>query len=135
MILYVAGETHIRRTIDNYRENDDVGPGDISLHPACTTSRWSWQNPIDVLHIYFEPGYLRDLAHESLGKPCTLQMRHGLRLRDETLFELALQLIQELKQSLLGSQRGAQAIGVRIALHLLRDYFNLEATPLSLIHI
>lgn len=129
LIVYMAGETKIQRTINRRRERYEVGPGDISLQPACTASHWSWPNPIDVLHLYFEPRYLHDLVQEATGKPCTLHMRHGLCLRDEALFELATQLVQELESAALGVQRGVQAIGTRIALHMLRGYFDIGESP------
>jgi len=126
VVLYVAGETRIQRTVGERVEAYEVGPGDISLEPACVATLWSWQSPIDVLHIYLDASYMRELAHEATGKPCRLHMRHGLRLCDETLLELGVQLVHELHAPRIGTQRGVQALGDCIALHLLRTYFDIE---------
>jgi AraC family transcriptional regulator len=126
LVLYVAGRTSIQRVIGGAEEESEVGPGDITLHPFSFVSRWRWRSPIDVLHVYLEPAYLRGIAQDVMGAATTLRMRHGLRVRDDALAQLTSELIRELSPpSPLGSDRALLALGDRIALHLLRHHFDV----------
>jgi AraC family transcriptional regulator len=126
VILYVAGRTSIHRTIGRDEERCEIGPGDVSLQPPLLAARWGWRDPIDVLHVYIAPSYLREIAREEVGGAPAMRMRHGLRVRDEKLAGLGTDLIDELRppRKLAGS-RAAHAIGERVAIHLLRHYFDL----------
>jgi AraC family transcriptional regulator len=127
LILYVDGRTSIERTIGHEVERCEVGPGDLSLQPALVSASWRWLNPIDVLHVYIEPAYLREIAREEVGGCPTLHVRHGLRMTDNTLVQMGVDLIEELRvPSAFASMRSARAIGDRLAIHLLRNYFDLN---------
>ena len=117
----------MRRFSGETVEADELGPGDISLHPAAVTARWSWAQPLEILKVCFDPAYLREIAHEVVGGPSVLQMRHGLRVRDDVLAQLGTDLITELTPPrLLASARAARALGERMAIHLLREHFDIK---------
>jgi AraC family transcriptional regulator len=127
LILYVAGRTSIHRVIGAHDERCDVGPGDLSLQPPLVASRWGWQSPIDVLHVYVDPAYMREIAQEESHTPVALKMRHSLRVNDDALVQMGVDLIEELRPPRpLASERSARAIGERMAIHLLRNYFDIE---------
>ncbi len=129
IILYVEGRTAIHRRIGHDEERCEVGPGDLSLQPPLIAARWGWESPIEVLHVYIEPSYLRDIAREEVGSMASMRMRHGLRVRDEALAQLGRELIDELQPPRkLAGARATSAIGERMAIHLLRTYFDLDHT-------
>ncbi len=129
IVLYVEGRTVIHRRIGRDEERCEVGPGDLSLQPPLISARWGWASPIDVLHVYIEPSYLRELAREQVGGLPSMRMRHGLCIRDEALRHLGRELIEELRPPRkLASERATQAIGERMAIRLLRTYFDLDHT-------
>lgn len=123
-ILYVGGTTRIERELDADAERCEVGPGDISLQPPLVAARWRWASPIDVLHVYIDPSHVQAIASDELGAVPTLEMRHGLRIQDETLVQMGVDLIHEIAEpERLGSRRSTRALGDRMAIHLLRNYF------------
>jgi AraC family transcriptional regulator len=127
IVLYVAGRTAIRRRIGRDEERCEVGPGDLSLQPPLIAARWGWASSVDVLHVYIEPSYLRELAREELGGLPSMRMRHGLCIRDEALSHLGRELVEELRPPReLASERATQAIGERMAIRLLRTSFDLD---------
>lgn len=124
-ILYVGGTTRIERLIDAGVERCEVGPGDISLQPPLVQATWRWQRPIDVLHVYIDPAYIQALASEELGTQPALEMRHGLRINDEALVQMGVDLIHEIAEpARFAARRSARAIGDRMTIHLLRNYFD-----------
>jgi AraC family transcriptional regulator len=127
VVLYVEGRTAIRRVMGRSEERFEVGPGAISLLPPAVAARWSLSDPIEVLNITIEPSYLRTVAREVTGAdPLALRMRHGLRLTDDTLVEMGVDIVRELRPPRsLGAELSARAVGERIVIHLLRNYFDL----------
>lgn len=140
-VLYVSGTTQIEREIRDSPDRScaphgasaaalvercEVGPGDISLQPPLVNARWRWHRPIDVLHVYIDPAYVRAILSEELGAIPSLQMRHGLRINDDALVQMGVDLIHEsVDKSKFGARRSARAIGERMTLHLLRNYFDI----------
>ena len=127
--VYIAGSTSIRRAIDSREECSQVGPGDISLQPPLLCSRWGWENTIDVLQVHVDPTHLQDMAVDELGAIARLEMRHGLRVRDEVLVRMGLDLMDELLPPRpFASSRSVRALGERFVIHLLRHHFDLAPT-------
>jgi AraC family transcriptional regulator len=127
LILYVAGRTSIHRAMGGRDERCEVGPGDLSLQPAQVASKWGWERPIDVLHVYVDPTYLASIAREELGAMPQLRMRGDLRVSDDALVQMGVDLIDELQSpGAFGALRSARAIGERIALRLLRSHFDIR---------
>lgn len=127
LVLYVAGRTLIRRTIGQVEEACEVGPGDISLHAPSVVSRWGWCSPIKVLHVYIEPSYVREIVRGATATPCTVHLRHGVRVTDGELAQMGAELIRELTPPRpLWSERASLALGARIVVHMLRKHFDVE---------
>lgn len=126
LVLYVAGRASIRRVIGASEDRCEVDPGDISLHPPLVPSRWAWDRPIDVLHVYIDPALLREIALEELGPAGKMTMLPTLRASDASLVQMGVDLIEELSfPRPFASVRGARVLGERIAIHMLRRYFEL----------
>ena len=126
-ILCLHGRASIRRMIGKSVEVLELGPGDVLVNPMAISLCWSWAGAVDVLNITVHPGYLDELARESMGGEARLRPRAVPYTPDPTLAQLGLELLQELSTpQLLGAHRGARAVGERIALHVLRQYVDVE---------
>ncbi|APR82991.1 Transcriptional regulator, AraC family protein [Minicystis rosea] len=125
MIMYVGCRTTVSRIIDCTEERAAVEPGDISLQPASTASRWAWDDPIFVLHVYLAPAYVQSIARSALREePGILRLPRRLKVRDARLAQLGDDLIRELgPRRQIGASVSAQAICVQMVIELLRHHF------------
>jgi AraC family transcriptional regulator len=83
-----------------------------------------------VLQVSIDPLHLREVAFDALGSVGRLEMRHGVRVRDEALFRMCLDLVDEVRPPLpLGWHRALRALGDRVVVHLLRHHFDLAPSP------
>lgn len=127
VLLCLGGRASIRRMMNDAVEVMDLGPGDVLVNPMATSLRWSWSGAVEVLNITVHPGYLEEAVRESMGGQMRLRPRAVPYAPDPSLVQLGSELHREVSTpDLLGAQRGARAVGERIALHLLRNYVDVE---------
>ncbi len=126
-ILCLRGQASIRRTMGGALEQFELGPGDVLVNPMDISLRWSWSGAVEVLNMTVHPGYLAEVVRESMGGLMRMRARAVPYAPDRTLSEFGLDLLRELgAPQLLGAPRAARAVGERIAIHLLRNYVDLE---------
>lgn len=129
VLLCLGGRASIRRIMNDSVEVMDLGPGDVLVNPMAMSLRWSWSGAVEVLNIAVHPGYLEEVVRESMGGLVRLRPRAIPYAPDPSLVHLGCELHREVATpDLLGAQRGARAVGERIALHLLRNYVDIERT-------
>ena len=127
LILYVDGRTSIERIIERTKEQEEVGPGDVSLQSAAVATAWAWSRPIDVLHVYISPVQLQSIARRAFGHDVrAARLRNRLRLQDEVLVQFGCDLVQETTCPEPGSEIAIRALGERLVVHLLRNHAELE---------
>lgn len=126
ILVCLGGRASIRRAMHDAVESMELGAGDVLVNPMATPLRWSWSGAVEVLNVAVHPGYLDDIARESMGGPARLRPRPVPYAPDTSLAQLGLDLHRELTTPLLGAQRGARAISERIALHVLRKYVEID---------
>ncbi|WP_140794375.1 helix-turn-helix domain-containing protein [Myxococcus xanthus] len=129
VLLCLGGRASIRRSMNGSVEVMDLGPGDVLVNPMAISLRWSWSGAVEVLNIAVHPGYLDEAVRESMGGLVRLRPRATPSAPNPSLVQLGCDLHREVATpDLLGAQRGARAVGERIALHLLRNYVDVERT-------
>jgi|GEM_PF-2618456 len=129
VLLCLDGHASIRRAMNDTFEDLDLGPGDVLVNPMGIPLRWRWSGAVEVLNIAVHPAYLDDVVRESVGGLVRLRPRARSYAPDPALARLGRELHDELAApDLLGAQRGARAVGERIALHLLRHHVDVERT-------
>ncbi|AEI61974.1 hypothetical protein [Corallococcus macrosporus] len=127
VFLCLDGRASIRRSMNDSVELMDLGPGDVLVNPMAMSLRWSSSGAFEVLNIAVHPGYLEEAVRESMRGLVRLRPRALPYAPVPSLVQLGREPHREVSTpGLLGAQRGARAAGERIALHLLRNFVDVE---------
>ncbi|KAA0873573.1 helix-turn-helix transcriptional regulator [Nitrincola tapanii] len=137
IVSYHKGLTPMYRRIEESTGiKTTCSPSDISLLSNSQNSYWDWTEDIIVSHIYLSNQFMSRIATEITEKPIENIILHDiLQLRDPLISSIVECLNNEVRSSGLGGSVYAEALGIQLAVHLLRNYANLqfkESTVLKL---
>lgn len=104
-------------------------PGTIMIMSADQDSVWDWDGAIDEMQIFIDPRVIKGAAAELQDRE--VQFVDGIGLRDRAIYEIALELQQELATPGICTRLFADTVAQRLALALLRGHSTLanKAAP------
>jgi AraC family transcriptional regulator len=129
----LAPKHWVSATIDGYRLDRRLKPGEIAIIPAGLASHWRWHNsrPQETLQLYLHPRFVQQTAEKC-------QLNHGQQaiepqvgVRDEQLGYLAISLLSELKEENVLGRLYADSVASVIAVQLVRRYSCLKEVRIS----
>lgn len=131
LIYHVASPTQVERHIDGTRaERTLIGPGRLCLTPEGATARWRHAGRPEILQIYVR----RDLVehaveeiHRCDSRSASLVPRFGIA--DPMLEQLALAIIQALRDGTAGDRLYIESIAQLMAAHLARAHCSQARAP------
>lgn len=142
VVRYRDGLTPMDRRFDERWTRTTCTPGDFSLLTRSQASHWHWTETIEVSHTYLSETLMSRVACDMLDRTVSEVRLHDLlRVQDPVVTGLTDAITQEALQCNLGGPLYVEALGVQLAVHLLRHYasVNLRAsTPtggLSAAHV
>jgi AraC family transcriptional regulator len=98
-------------------------PGTIMIMSAEQDSVWDWNGEIDEMQIFLDPRVLKGAAEEL--QDSEIRFTDGIGLRDRAIYEIALELQQELATPGVCTRLFADTAAQRLALALLRNHSSL----------
>jgi AraC family transcriptional regulator len=103
--------------------------GDIILTPANHPTQWRWDREVDVLHLCFEPTFVTKVATEAVEVDATcVEVLNCFAAADLQVQHLGHLLLKELESEKLGNRLYAESLANALAVHLIREYSNIEKT-------
>jgi len=128
IVSYHKGFTPMYRRIEESAGiKTTCSPKDISLLSNSQNSYWNWTEDIIVSHIYLSNKFMSKIATDITEKPINNITLHDiLQLQDPTLNVIIESLNAEVKNSGLGGPLYAEALGIQLVVHLLRNYASLN---------
>ena len=123
IVRYLVGQTRMERRFDGRWTRTACRPGDLSLLTRSQQSHWHWTEDIDVSHIYLSGDLMSRVASDVMERSVAEVRLHDLlRTEDPVLAHIADAITQEAQQHGVGGALYVEALGVQLAVHLLRRY-------------
>ena len=101
--------------------------GDASFMPAGQPSRWHWETPANLLHLFVEPELMQRVALE-MGRDTLPEMVSSFGASDLRLLHLGLALKAEAETGGGNGLLFAESLSTAVAAHLLTQYGAAPAT-------
>ncbi len=131
LVAYRMGATRMTRRANGPSRSCQVAPGHISLLTSNTASEWAWEKPIDVLHVYLEPGLMSEVIESVFNREMVgAQLHDLLDVQDDFILKLADSLISEAQHNEPGSRLFVESLAHQLCIHLVRRYFDLKPSAI-----
>ncbi|MDD7939198.1 AraC family transcriptional regulator [Actinomycetospora lutea] len=126
VVAYRRGVTDMRRRIDSTWHHEQLRPGDVSLLTRAAESHWTWDTPIEVVHVY--------LTHEQLAATCRemydrevedVELHDTIKADDPAIHRTAMTIAQEAAQGGVGSELLVDALTTQLSVTILRRHANI----------
>lgn len=102
-------------------------PDDISLLTSLQPSHWNWTRDVEVSHIYLSNRLLSRLAGEIMDEAVEdVHLHDKLQVKDPVLVNIANAIEAEASCQRVGGSIYAEALGIQLAVHLLRNYASID---------
>ena len=130
IVVYEGARAIMQRSSGGPWHADTVEKGVISLLTRAEQSVWRWDGPIQVKHIYVGHEIIEQTANQVFEKDID-RVRIDDRVRaEDSIIPLYLKMLEsELQGEGLGERLYIDSIRTQLAIHLLRQYANVEFRP------
>ncbi|WP_439394638.1 helix-turn-helix domain-containing protein [Bradyrhizobium sp. PMVTL-01] len=123
IVIYRHGQSRMRRRCEAGWQGALVRPRTISILGAGTPSRWEWDQPIEVSHLYLSSGLLSETCARAFERDYRrLIAKDALEVDDGKLLALADMMIDELRAPSAGGTLLIDTLAQAMSVRLLRDY-------------
>lgn len=123
IVVYRGGVTEMSRQSGGAWQSAKVEPGNVSILTRAEQSRWRWDKPIDVSHLYLSQSAVARVAGEVFDKDIRdVEMQDTIRAEDPVLPSLIALFEGELDSGMLGGQLYVDALKMQLCIHMLRRY-------------
>lgn len=123
LVIYRQGTVMMRRRCEDAWQERMVQPGDLSVLGAGMSSDWTWDQPIEVSHVYLSYDLLAETCAQAFGQDYRrLAARDALDIRDPRAVALADMLIGELCAPSAGGALLVDTLAQSLSICAIRDY-------------
>lgn len=126
VVRYRRGQTPMDRRFDGRWTRTRCAPGDFSLLTRSARSHWHWTEDVEVSHVYLSAELMSRVAIDMLDREVSeIRLHDLLRDRDPVVTQICDEITREAVQGNLGGPIYVDALGVQLAVHLLRHYASI----------
>ena len=123
IVRYRHGATPMDRRLHGRWTRTRCRPGDFSLLSRSAASHWHWTAGVEVSHLYLSDALMSRVASDMLGREVDeVQLHDVLRGSDPDVNRLVDEIAREAANRNAGGPLYVEALGVQLAVHLLRGY-------------
>ncbi len=132
LVGYQMGETPMRRHFEGRWSRDRLGPGAASLLTRAQQAHWTWEEPIDVTHVYLSAALVADVAGEALDCHVSdVRLADVLRTEDPVMSQAMRAIAEEAQHQALGGPLYVDWLARGLIVHLLRRYAQIDFAPVQ----
>ena len=132
LVGYQMGETPMRRRFEGRWSRDRLGPGAASLLTRAQQAHWTWEEPIDVTHVYLSAALVADVAGEALDCHVSdVRLADVLRTEDPVMSQAMRAIAEEAQHQALGGPLYVDWLSRGLIVHLLRRYAQIDFAPVQ----
>ncbi len=123
IVQYRRGVTPMDRQVEGRWTSTRCGPGNVSLLSRSAQSHWNWSDNVEVTHLYLANSLLARVAGELRQQEVAEVYLHDvLEGSDPVISHIADCLTEEARSPGAGGPLYVEALGLQLAVHLLRGY-------------
>ena len=128
VVAYKRGSTRMARRVDGRWTRSECRPGEVSLLTRSQRSRWHWTDEIDVRHAYLSEQTVSGVAADMLERTVSdVRLHDLLNVRDPMVTGIVDAIAQETGEHAVGGALCVEALGIQLAVHLLRRYASVSS--------
>jgi len=126
LVRYCYGQTPMQRCFNGKWSKTICSEGDVSLLTSAQGSHWYWTKDVDVSHVYLSGDMMSRVACDILEKSIEeINLHDVLKTTDPILVRLIDNITREAQSPCIGGTMYVEALGLQLAIHLLRNYANV----------
>lgn len=123
IVQYRRGKTPMNRKFDGRWTRTHCGPGDFSLLSRSAESHWNWTERVEVSHLYLSDALMSRTASDLRGREVSeVRLDDILCKSDPIVTHVANEVTREAMAPGVGGPLYVEALGVQLAVQLLRGY-------------
>ncbi|MEM1049009.1 MAG: AraC family transcriptional regulator [Pseudomonadota bacterium] len=123
VVDYCRGRTPMDRKFDGRWTRAECRPGNFSLLTRSARSHWHWTEDVEVSHVYVSMDLMSRVAIDMLGREVgDIRLHDVLRQNDPVVTGISREIAREAEHNNVGGPLYVEALGVQLAVHLLRHY-------------
>jgi AraC family transcriptional regulator len=124
VMINLSATTKVTARINGQDFGQALEEGESVIIPAGTPSEWRWPDgqSCDMLHIYLQPGFLRQAAESSDIDAARIAIEPELGVHDAHIRHIGMSLLQELESTSWAGKAYADLLATALAVHLLRKH-------------
>lgn len=123
LVGYTGGATPMRRRYDGRWKDERMRPGMVSLLTRAQKVQWTWEEKIDVSHVYLSAALVEEVAAEALDCAAPrVELHDVLRAEDPVLSAAIAAIAGEARAGGLGGPVYVDHMSRALVVHLLRRY-------------
>jgi len=127
IVRYFEGQTPMDRLVESRWKRTTCVPGHISLLNRAQPSHWHWTQRINVSHVYLSESLMSRVAQDVLGRSISEICLHDvLNAEDPIITSISDAILGETRNSAIGGPTYAEALGLQLSIHLLRNYADVK---------
>lgn len=136
IITYREGFAKMRRRIDgsSWRVEQTM-PGAVSILTRAEPCEWSWNAPIEVIHIYLTKSQLTKVSADTFDRDIAdVHLQDVLITHDDIVARGLTSIAEEVRTNNIGGKLYADAVATQLSVHLLRHYANVSLCEPRTVH-
>ncbi|MBY5935116.1 AraC family transcriptional regulator [Tateyamaria omphalii] len=127
LVSYRHGTTPMQRRFDGQWTRETLGPGEASLLTRSQRAHWTWDEQIDVVHLYLSSTLVTEVASEVMDCAVSeVTLNDVLRTDDTTMAQAVRSITQEVETGGLGGALFVESMSRALIIHLLRRYASIK---------
>ena len=126
IVAYRRGVTDMRRKIDSSWHHEQLRPGDVSLLTRAADSHWTWDTPIEVIHVYLTHDQLAATCRAMYGREVEdVALHDTIKADDPAIHRAAMMIAQEAARGGVGSELLVDSLSTQLSVIILRRHANI----------
>lgn len=136
VITYREGVSKMHRRIDGGpRRSERIAPGAVSILTRAEPCEWSWDAPIEVIHVYLTKNQLAKVSADTFDRDIAdVHLRDVLSADDDVVSRCLNAIAGEVQTNNIGGKLYADAVATQLGVHLLRHYANVSMREPRSVH-
>jgi AraC family transcriptional regulator len=127
LVGYRSGVTPMQRRFDGGWTKEILSPGAASFLTRAQSANWTWDEPVDVTHIYISSTLMNEVASEMFDSVVSsVALEDVLRTTDPVITNVMNALAQEAQEAGLGGPLYVESMTRALIVHLLRRYAMIQ---------
>ena len=123
LVGYRNGVMPMQRRFDGRWSRETLSPGAASFLTRAQAAHWTWQEDIEVTHVYLSADLMTQVASEIYGRDIEeVELEDVLRTQDPVVTNAMGALAVETQSECLGGALYVDAVSRGLIIHLLRNY-------------